>query len=379
MTIILLCNQFPPARDGVGDYTFQLAQAFAAEGIRVHVIFNSPSNLTPLPAIRLHQITGPWGKKSTAQIVQLAEQIRPDWIGLQYVPYGFHPLGLPFFLPKMLTALRQTGSRVWITFHEVQVRRQGLKGNLFGILQGKIAKALCQNADCCFTSIEFYKNLLSAYRREVQVLPVGSNIPIAAFPEEERLRMRQQFFHDKIIIISTFGRRDVTALQQAVEQLNAAGFEIGLLVCGATNADIVSNNMAHTRYTGYLPAPEIGRFLQCSDLFVLPDSVSAGGEGGSCNKSGSLAAAFAAGLPVIGTSGDMNNALLQHRQNIWLASDGTAGSLFVAIRELLRNAAMQERLRNGSHKLYLKHLNWELIAAKHLHYLKHASPFFKNN
>ena len=374
MKIAFLCNQFPPAKDGVGDYTYQLARALLGHGISVHVICTGQPKSSP--GITLHPISGEWGPKSISTVLDILIQIKADWLCIQYVPYGFHRRGLPFFLPKLVRVVRQTGIQVSVTFHEVQVRLQGLQGTILGILQRLIARNLCQMADRCFTSIEFYRDLLSPFRKDIYVLPIGSNIIRATLSEADRQNLRQKLFPDTDWVVSTFGRRDLASLHLALEQLTAAGHSIGLLVCGQTEQDNYPDYAYPRYYTGYLPAAEIGAFLQCSDLFVLPDYVDAKGQGGSCNKSGSLAAAYAAGLPVIGIFGDMNSALLLHQENIWMTENTSAANLSVSIRHILQNASLQEYLRHGSRQLYQQRLHWEKISTKYLYLLQHAGPVF---
>lgn len=370
MTIALLCNQYPPARDGVGDYTAQLASALIGQGIAVHVIYREAPGIQPVTTASQHPIKGEWGSASKAQVLKIVERIKPDWVSIQYVPYGFDSRGLPFFLPELVRAIRHTGVLVSVMFHEVHVRIKGVKGRLLGVLQRQIAKELCREADRCFTSIEYYRNLLAPFRKDIRLLPVGSNIPAQAILPEQRAQLRRELFPEIDCIISTFGQRDLTALFQAVSDLEAAGHKLGLLICGHTMHPPVNIGFVKAQFTGYLPAPEISKYLQCSDLFVLPDYVSPRGEGGSCNKSGSLAAAYAVGLPVIGTLGDMNSSLLQHRKNIWLAGNASAATLGVAIREVLLQPALQVQLRRGSRQLHQQHLNWDHIAAN---FISHTS------
>lgn len=111
---------------------------------------------------------------------------------------------------------------------------------------------------------------------------------------------------------------------------------------------------------------ELGARLQCADLFVLPDPVTPDGEGGTSLKSGSLAAAFAAGLPVVGVRGDMNREPLRHGENILLAENGDSKTLHVAILRLKNDSVLREKLRVNGQALYQEHLRWEVIAGQFL-------------
>lgn len=47
MHVALLSGEYPPQVGGVGDYTDQLAQALATQGVRVSVITGAPAAPTP--------------------------------------------------------------------------------------------------------------------------------------------------------------------------------------------------------------------------------------------------------------------------------------------------------------------------------------------
>ena len=359
--MLLLCNHFPPAVDGVGDYTYRLGAELARQGHAVHVLCRKQSSGIPLPAsMTLHPVFDGWNAHSEDAVLALVERIRPDWLGLQYVPQGFLPTGLPFFLPRLLERIRRLGLRICITFHEVQVRQTGLRGYITGALQHRIAHAMCRQADACVTSIEFYAGLLGGLHSDIRLIPVGSNIEVPVLRSPERARMRQELFPDTPYIVGTFGQRDHSAMLDAVQQINASGMKTGLLICGKAQAH--NHQLPNVRYTGYRPAAEIGTYLQCSDLFLLPDYAGPNGEGGTCTKSGSLAAAFAAGLPVAGVRGDMTNSLLRHGENIWLAPDGGTAAIERALRLLLSDDALRSRLQTGGRRLFEAHLSWQQIA-----------------
>ncbi len=366
MTLVLLCNRFPPAVDGVGDYTFHLGIALARLGWTIHIICKKQEIQSPPEGISVHPIVRTWDRKNLNSVLTLIRRLRPDWVSVQYVPSGFQRRGLPFLLPAFFRQLYKSKIRSSITFHEVHVRLQGWKGWLLGSLQRRIARRMCRFADTCVTSIDFYRDLLAPFHRDIRLIPVGANIPRTPLAAGEREALRERLLPGCSFIISTFGRRDLGALLNAVAQWGQTDTgKIGLLACGALPPDKPLPEMPWVHYTGYLPAEKIGAYLQCSDLFALPDFVSERGEGGTCTKSGSLAAAYASGLPVIGVKGDMTNPLLQHGENIWLIAGPNPDSWSKAILELLHNRPKMESLRQAGIRLMEEHLNWDRIAGQY--------------
>ncbi|MCB9316623.1 MAG: glycosyltransferase family 4 protein [Lewinellaceae bacterium] len=366
MTLLLLCNRFPPVVDGVGDYTANLAQALQGKGVQVHIICRAQNSIDVPERISVHPIITSWNRKSRKKILDLSAEINPDWIGIQYVPTGFQRHGLPWDLSGLVRALKKSGHRIFTMFHEVRVRKHGIRSCLIGSAQHWIAQALCRYSDKTLTSIELYARLLDSYREQTNVIPIGSNI----LPVPEEQTGKRSFPKQELVgcgpILCTFGDRDIRSLLQAVQQLLPDFPDLRLIVCGKNRTPVDRRQFPFAMPTGYLEPSEIEACLQASDLFILPDPVSANGHGGSSNKSGSLAAACAAGLPIIGTQGNLNNALLEHGKNIYLVGRPNADALKKAIKTLLDQPELRKTLGASSRRLYRKHLAWNVLAERYL-------------
>lgn len=355
MHIVILSARIPPTADGVGDHTAHLTAALLRQGLRITLACGIQADYTPPTGANLwagalreaRQYPGAW--------INCLRALRPDWLLLQYVPYAFHQRGLPFFLPSLLKKVRHTGVRTGIIFHEVHIRP--CENRLISLGQQWIARQLGRQADLVITSIPFYQNLLAALGTRAHVLPVGANV-VPYWPTEEACRqLRQRLFPDKAFIVSTFGRRDVRALTESVAQIPDAG----LLIVGASaSAEIPPFAYA----TGYLPASEVCTWLRCSDIFALPDPKAPDDTGGSSLKSGSLAAALAAGLPVIGVRGDMVAPPLVHGENIWLIEQTRPCNWKEALLHLRQQPGLRQRLAQGAHRLYREYLDWDILAAQ---------------
>lgn len=367
--IVLLCNRFPPVSDGVGDYTFFLGNALAEMGHRVSVICRTQADLTASARLRVYPVIESWNAAGRAEVLRILRDIKPDWLGLQYVPYSFDAMGLPFFLPEFMSAIRRNGIRTWVMFHEVQVRPWNIKSTAIGYCQRKIARDLCGHSNTVLTSIEFYRKMLPADHGDIRVIPVGSNVPV----DTGKIRsLRQQWFPEYPWMVSTFGLRDHKNLKSAIDRLNRSGMPVALLVCGKTTDASAPNREPYIRHTGFLPAAQVSACLNDSDLFVLPDFRNSRGEGGTCTKSGSLAAAYANQLPVLGIRGDMTNPLLTHGENIWLIDKNEADDLAEAVQNLLENEGLRKRLTCGGAELFETQLRWDRIAGQHAIFLQTA-------
>jgi len=127
--IAFICGSLELGKDGVGDYTQQLAKELTKNEIEVLLIAINDSFIknTLLTSqkidnkkIKILRISSHLSeldrvKKAKEQI----HKFKPDWISLQFVPYSFHTKGLPFTFAK---ALKELGDFRWhIMFHELWI------------------------------------------------------------------------------------------------------------------------------------------------------------------------------------------------------------------------------------------------------------------
>ncbi len=363
MHVVIFSARIPPTPDGVGDYSAHLATALLRRGVCITLACGTQVDYAPPIGAELWAGALQEARQHPAAWVSRLRALRPSWLLLQYVPYAFHQRGLPFFLPSLLKKARHAGIRTGVFFHEVHIRPH--ENRLISLGQQWIARQLGRQADLAITSIPFYQNLLAALGIQSHVLPVGANV-LPHWPSEEACRqLRERYFPDKTFIVSTFGRRDVRALADAVAQIPDAG----LLIAGDSTLSVVPP-FAHV--TGHLPASEVCTWLRCSDVFALPDPKAPDGTGGSSLKSGSLAAAFAAGLPVVGIRGDMVAPPLLHGENIWLIEHTHPSHWKEALLLLRQQPALRQHLARGAHRLYREHLDWEVLASRLQHLLLEA-------
>ena len=181
MKICFLCSCLEPGRDGVGDYTRLLANAceeaghstqclalrdpFAAEG-GTHRFSNALENLT-----------------EQKRLIKQIDAFDPDWVSLQFVPYGLHPKGLPTRLPGLLRAC--LGSWRWhVMFHEIWIGCKlgsPAKERLVGFLQKRlIAHCMRIVSPVTHTHADPYRVLLNSIGLTTQGLPLFSNLPVSS-------------------------------------------------------------------------------------------------------------------------------------------------------------------------------------------------------
>ncbi|HWA86526.1 MAG TPA: hypothetical protein VG710_09910 [Opitutus sp.] len=188
MKIAFLCSSLAPGRDGVGDYTRQLATACGGLG-HVCLLVALHDRHTPPAAgvierpneVRLSS-TLPWPRRAEL-LAELFRQFDPHWLSWQLVPYGFHAKGiLPPGCFRLLEAARPWHNHVML--HELWLGladRDPLQSRLIGTVQrAKLLTFLRRLRPACLhTTNPAYQIALARAGWPAELLPLFGNIPIA--------------------------------------------------------------------------------------------------------------------------------------------------------------------------------------------------------
>ena len=363
MKVVFISNNLPPAVDGVGDYTYFIAEQFVEHGHEVHIICSNRKEVDEVEEMNIYPIVDYWDKNGMDQTVALIKEIQPDFVSLQYVPYSFSDKGLPWIMIYFLQQIVEAKIPISTTFHEVCIR---LEAKVLGRALGQriIARSLAKHSDKVITSIDFYVKYIRKWTKNVELIQIGSNIPEIFIPEEEQKELRCKITPNGEFLIATFGKRDHVALLNWFEQLLALRPNTKLLICGKTPKIKIKESLKpHIYATGYLSREGVYKQLKCSDLFMQFSM----GKGGVCNKSGSLAAAFAAGLPILGNEGDMTNkALLESGAVIFVPKKGRAN--LEAILKVMDNPVLLEQQAERAALYHDRFLDWRTIYEQYMTY-----------
>lgn len=373
MKLLLVTNYFPPVVDGVGDYTRQVAAEFSNRGHEVHIICKKDPRIpSSQDGMQIWPIATKWSFANIQEIIKKINELGPAWVMIQYVPYSFNRYGIPFAFPFLLSRINRNRTKILLTVHEpyIRFRRLPIKTFLVGQLQRIILRELCRKADKIVTTIDKYKGFVNKYSaKEVHIIPVPSNIIPVSVSEEELKLLRNRIAPAGQKIITTFGIRDHRFLIDVFKAVLLKQKNVFFLICGKTRDTALYDSIKdRTFITGYLESEELFKYLKCADVFFLPDGVRNGSEGGTSNKSTSLAAAFAAGLPIVGIKGDMNNVLLKEAENLYL-EERNAGKIAERIDQLLN-----VNFNNQNYSFWQRFLSTPVIVDQYQKILAECSP-----
>ena len=190
MKILFLCGCLEPGRDGVGDYVRRLGLELAQQGHPTAGIALADQFLTEeqstdqateaggFPVLRL---PAAWpASQRFGRARQRVAAFDPEWVSLQFVPFSFHPKGLPFLLGRQLAPLG--AGRSWhVMFHELWVGMDEDSASKFiwwGRVQRQLIKALLKRLQpkVIHTQTPLYHSHLARLGFKSELLPLFANI-----------------------------------------------------------------------------------------------------------------------------------------------------------------------------------------------------------
>jgi glycosyltransferase involved in cell wall biosynthesis len=367
MKITFLTRNYPPTICGVGDYTHYLAQEMTQKGIEVSVICFDDQMPIQSDKIKVFPIVNRLNTEGVVAISNLVKSIKPDWFITQYVPHGFHPKGLPFTFTKLYRQLNLLNVPILTVFHEVKIRpEKHLKTRVFSFLQAKLADSIANKSAKIVTSIDFYKDYLKSFAHKISLVPIPSNVPPIDVKDDVKQHLRiKNNIADNAKIICTFGDRDISSFLAAFDKLALQHPELIWLICGKNSTpSLILNSRSYIRYVGKMSAENIYQYLSLGTVFFMPDDINSAGEGGTSNKSGSLACAFSLGILIVATKGDLNNKLLMHEKNILLTEITNMSALFETLNRCFTTPNLASELGKNARELYDNQLKWSVITDK---------------
>ena len=312
--ILFLCGTLEPAQCGVADYIHVLVTTLAAKGVKcaclaIHDPYIRPTASSLIQCSAKHNVDiaripaeCPWSLKVKLIMTQL-ESLHPAYISLHYVPYAYNKHGLPFALLASLLSLRYR-ARWEITAHELWVDPTvSLRYRFLSRLQRLIFKQLYSKLSPVVVHVtnSYYQSQLAKYSIKSSILPLFSNIPLRPFPSTTDRAESQWTF----VVFGTINRD--WHPNRLLEQIEAARRVHGIKSChfvsigkiGGYGAAIWDSLEAlpypafEFSRLGPLSAERVSEQLQLADfgICVAPSIL--------VEKSGSVAAMLAHGLPVI--------------------------------------------------------------------------------
>lgn len=379
MHLSFLTGEYPPQPGGIGDYTQRLVAALAQRGHTPDVLTIQDARLVryqpdaTTPSATPHPGPLDWSPRCWPAVIAALEQQRPEWLHIQYQTgaYAMQP-GINL-LPWRLRRLPHR-PRIAVTFHDL------LEPYLFpkaGPLRRWITLRLARNADAVIVTNRTDARTLAANGISAQIIPIGSNIPVAPPPgyTREAWRARLGIAPDELLV-AYFGllsaSKGVDLLVEAVRQAANPRWRVLIIGGAATTAqdrayaaqfeELVIRLGLQQRVirTGHVTPAEVSAHLLAADCVALPF------RDGASFRRGSLLAALAHGCPLITTTpADADTRAELPADNVaLLVPPADSAALAAAIARLAADDTLRRQLAQAGRTLAAR-FTWDSIAAEH--------------
>ncbi|MEP6599479.1 MAG: glycosyltransferase [Actinomycetota bacterium] len=390
MRVGLVCGYLDPTRDGVADYTRQLAVQLRYTGLDPLVV--TTSEWARVAGEGAVGVTERWGVRGVAAAAWSLRRLNLDVVHVQFAPSVFgssRAVGLlPLFLPGRIPLV--------VTLHEYGVwsgRGPGrrVRSALWSAAErrgyaDRETLLLAPRAACLLVPSPEHLDVLRArFPRHAPApleVPIGLNIEVAtADHAQARADVRRELgAAPGAPIVVFFGflhpEKALDRLIGALAAIRAQRPEVHLLLIGGAESHSVPSAAAHqlrrqleqvaaacgvhdrVHFTGYLPGAEVSRLLQAADVAAFPF------DAGVTRKSGSLLAAFAAGVPVVATAPPGQVRAPTEADGALRVPPRDTAALADALGRVLSDRALADRLRAAGRGLAASQ-GWDAIAAAH--------------
>lgn len=347
---------------GVGDYTAKLAQALLEidHGIQIDIVTSEDSRVAVPnhPRLAVQQVHG-WGTKDIPELLRLIENWRPDVVHVQYPSKGYG-MGLAPNLIPLLLRFSRLRIPVMVTLHEFSIAHPLRRLSTIFMLCCSNRIIVCDGREQVAV-----KRLFFFTGGKTMLFPLAPNIPVIKL---HRPRLGQ----DSGWTLSYFGfvdkSKDFQVLVETLSALRTEGFPIRLLFIGGVSTENqerlygIASAKGVTQgisFTGFCSPEAVSRYLAETDIALFPfrDGVSL--------RRASFIAAMQHGLPVVTTRAKgYLPAGLKDGENVLLVDPSDGPGFVVAVRRLLLDAHLREKLSRGALS-WAAPFTWDRLAAQH--------------
>ncbi len=382
MRVALVSGEYPPMQGGVGDYTREMARAFAAAGHAVSAIvprslasaYVEPGGLS----WRVLPVVEDWRWGCWRTVSEAVCQVEPDVVDVQYQAAAYD-MRVPAInlLPWHLR--RATGAAVTVTFHDLKPpylfpKAGPLRSYAVRALGRLVDAAIVTNVEDEVTARRWWGGG-ARQRPHLHRIPIGSNIPAAPPEGYDRQAWRAAHGYGDVDLVWAYfgflneskgGETLVQALAQAPRhhKLLMVGGQVG--TSDPTNqgyAGRVETLIAElgvgdrVAWTGYVATRAVSAALIGADIAVLPyrDGISF--------RRGSLHAALAHGCAIVSTTPRVPIPELENGANVLLVRPDEPDAVCDAALRLEQDVELRRQIGEGAREL-AESFAWDHIARR---------------
>ncbi len=357
LQILALVGRQDFPTDAIRDYCHWLAQALEQKGAKVAVAEVRWERQGWVRALReLWRASKPW---------------RGHWFLVQYTALGWSRRGFPLGFLAVLLVLRLHKARIAVFFHDI-VAYPGRRpiDRIRRFLQHFTMRSAYTLAERSILTVNPRQlTWLGKVAPKARYIPVGSNIPV---PESDSKgsAARHRECRSAVRTIAIFGitpgnrrEKELAAIAEAakaaarqVPELHVVAFGRGSREAETPLRRALSGISVQVSALGLVPAEEAGMIISSADVQLdVRDIVS--------TRRGSVMAAIACGVPVVGYQGAETNSEIE-RAGVRLVPQGDVQALSQALTEVLSNESLREDLRRRNREAQQNFFAWNRIVER---------------
>jgi glycosyltransferase involved in cell wall biosynthesis len=370
VNIALAYPAFPPTLDGIGDHTACLA-AELSKRARVSVL-TEEQKPTEIPGVSIHEAFSIARPQSVRSLMHAVQTVAPDWLMLQYNPFGYGRWGLNPYLPLVVRSIKRLRrTKIALMVHEPFVPVESWKFAIMTTWQRWQLWMLGRSADVVLFSIEPWANRFRSWwpNKPVQHLPVGSNIPrlsITRTDARERNAIREH-----TTVIGVFGTahpsRMLNWVRDAAKEVLRYSKDDVLLYIGPGGEKVQAVLRGIPLLdVGVLTSEGVSQHFAAMDVYLAPFT-----DGVSTRRS-SFMVGLQHSIPTVSTVGySTDNVLLKERDEAFFLAPVTSAKEFNAkVTRLTQDAELRSKMGAKGRRLYESEFAWNVIADRLLTYLE---------
>jgi len=366
VNVHIIAPVLPPALNGIGDYTAQLA-AEVAGSHKITLLTGLDQTPQQIPGVTIKNLFSVDDRPSIKHVAQYVIDECPDWVLLQYNPFAYGKWGLNLDLPAAMQKIKKASpkTKFALMVHEPFVPILDIKHAVMTTWQRWQLLRLGQLADLVFFSIDPWARKFRKWYpgKPLVHLPVSSNIPLVA---GSRDAVRSQLgISPETLVLGYFGTfhnfRMPHWVRDAARHVAPSG-ENALILYVGPHTEAVTQSLGNfpTISEGRLSAEDVSLRLRAMDIYLAPflDGVS--------TRRTSLISALQHGVPTVGTKGYHTDEMLSREdgKSLLLADVNDQQDFNKQVARLANDAALRETLSCNARTFFDDNFTWPRIASR---------------
>ena len=371
-SVLIVSDQFPPTKGGIGDYTALLANSLIDRGARVSLFVPKGSVHSNCRA-SIAAAYPTWSWFTLGLLHRTLESTGTQWVHLQHNGGMYQNCRLAAYLLPLYLRWKRWPGRIAVTFHDINRRPLFPKANA---LMDWLIRRLAKDADLVIAADTTDVDTLRGFGATAYQVPIGSNIPVADENAETRAHIRARYgVPPDHFLLGHFGTAlGLEILFEAVSRLPLAT----LLLVGKTVSrgnlgaidqvpDLLREKLkslgieSRVRWTSHLPVTDVADALFACDAIVLPYPA------GASLRHGGMLAALSQARAIITTTPQKPLGSIISARTLVTVPPGDVSALVTAIAEVLENPHRKSELEKAAFAAR-DFFSWETISREHMKY-----------